>query len=341
MISRAIEQIRETTNFNTLDESATRQGVVLRLLSAAGWDTFDVSQVVPEYTVGNRRVDYALSPGTANAVFIEVKRPGENLERHQQQLLEYCFQEGVRLAVLTNGRTWWLYLPLQAGGWEQRRFLTIDLEVQAPEVVELSFLEYLSPNKVVSGQAVSGAEALVESRKRAEVIGKGIVAAWNRLIEGPDELLVDLIAETTEGLCGFRPEPELVQQFLAQFMQEEVDFSIEPGKLSDGFSGSPAGLTSVPNRRAGRGRREGSLPITLEPPETEEFHAALLVAGGAWLEISYDDGHKEVRRWDASRMSQTSNVMGNLRSRPEFRAGAWRARGIASLRVTIEHPGAP
>ena len=113
-----------------MDESATKQAVVLRLLSVAGWDTFDISQIVPEYTVGNRRVDYALRPGTPNAVFIEVKRPSENLERHQQQLLEYCFQEGVNLAVLTNGRTWWLYLPLQAGSWEQRRFLSIDLEVQ-------------------------------------------------------------------------------------------------------------------------------------------------------------------------------------------------------------------
>ena len=63
-------------------------------------------------------------------MFIEVKRARVNLEDHQQQLLEYCFQEGVRLAVLTNGRTWWLYLPLQAGSWEQRRFLTIDLESQ-------------------------------------------------------------------------------------------------------------------------------------------------------------------------------------------------------------------
>ena len=41
-------------------------------------------------------------------MFIEVKRSGENLENHRQQLLEYCFQEGVKLAALTNGRTWWL-----------------------------------------------------------------------------------------------------------------------------------------------------------------------------------------------------------------------------------------
>ena len=139
MIAQAVEQIRNTVSVGGLDESATKQGVVLRLLSLAGWDTFDISQVVPEYTVGTRRVDYVLRPDSPNAVFIEVKRLGENLQRHQQQLLEYCFQEGVKLAVLTNGGPWWLYLPLQSGNWEQRRFLTIDLKVQEPNVVERCF----------------------------------------------------------------------------------------------------------------------------------------------------------------------------------------------------------
>ena len=340
MISRAVEQIKGETSLRAMDESATKQGVVLRLLSIAGWDTFDISQVVPEYTVGTKRVDYALRPGTPNAVFIEVKRPGENLERHQQQLLEYCFQEGVELAVLTNGRTWWLYLPLQAGSWEQRRFLTIDLEVQEPDIVERRFLEYLSPEMVRSGQAVRDAEALVESQQRAEIIGKAIVAAWNQIVETPDELLVDLISETTERICGFKPEPELVEQFLAQRIRTLFDSPPEPQVLPRRRPSTPApiGPTSSATRPVPKGRQDTPLPISLEPPRASDFLAALLEARQAWLEVSYNDGQKEVRRWDASRMSSTSNLIGNLRSRSEFRAGTWQASGISSLRVTIERP---
>ena len=69
MIAQAVEQVRNTTTLSVLDEFATKQGVVLRLLSLAGWDTFDISQVVPEYTVGSRRVDYALRPGSPNALY--------------------------------------------------------------------------------------------------------------------------------------------------------------------------------------------------------------------------------------------------------------------------------
>ncbi|MCY4364760.1 MAG: hypothetical protein OXE17_00810 [Chloroflexi bacterium] len=340
MICLAVEQIKGALSFGSMDESATKQGVVLRLLSVAGWDTFDTSQVVPEYTVGNRRVDYALRPGTPNAVFIEVKRPGENLERHQQQLLEYCFQEGVNLAVLTNGRTWWLYLPLQAGSWEQRRFLTIDLDDQEPGIVKHRFLEYLAPERVDSGQAVRDAEALVESQQRTETMGKTIVAAWNQIVETPDELLVDLISETTERMCGFKPEPDLVEQFLAQRIQKLFDSPPEQERLPRRGqpTTAPIGPTSTPTRQVPGGMREGPLPISLDPPRPGDFLEALLEAGHAWLEVSYNDGQKEVRRWNAPRMSSTSNVIGNLRSRAEFRAGKWQAMGIASLRVTIERP---
>ena len=321
MIAQAVEQIRNTVSLSVLDESATKQGVVLKLLSLAGWDTFDVSQVVPEYTVGNRRVDYALRPDSPDAVFIEVKRPGENLERHQQQLLEYCFQEGVKMAVLTNGRTWWLYLPLQAGSWEQRRFLTIDLEVQEPSVVERRFLEYLSPERVGSGQAVGDAEDLVKSQQRAEIIVKTIAAAWTQIVETPDGLLVDLISETTERICGFKPEPGLVKQFLAGRAHAPNDaFDESPSLVLSRETNPPSAKRT---RRAGRGP---TLPITLDPQDSADFVDALLRTKEAWLEVSYSDGRKEVRRWDASLMSTSSNVIGNLRSRPKFRNGTWQKK---------------
>ncbi len=226
--------------------------MVIRLLSLCGWNQFDLSQVVPEYTVGTRRVDFALRPGSANAVFIEVKRPSENLENHQQQLLEYCFQEGVKLAALTNGRTWWLYLPLQSGSWEHRRFLTIDLESQESGVVEQLFNEYLSQEKVISGQAVTDAEELVQSQQRAEVTSKTIVLAWNQIVETPDEILVDLISETVEGICGFMPEMELVEQFLLRRVHA----------LNDTLDGSPLPVrsreTNAPSAK--RIRRAGLHP---------------------------------------------------------------------------------
>ena len=332
-ISRAVEQIKKTLLLTSLDESSTKQSVVLRLLTLCGWDPFDPSQVVPEYTVGTRRVDFALQPGSANTMFIEVKRPSENLGNHQQQLLEYCFQEGVKLAALTNGRTWWLYLPLQSGSWEQRRFLTIDLESQEPDVVGQRFMEYLSQEKVISGRAVGDAEDLVRSRQRAEIATRTIIQAWRQIVEAPDEILVDLISETAERICGFKPEAQLVEQFLLQRARALNDAPREKPQPVDS-----RGTSIPPARRTSREGRSSILPITLAPENSSDFLAALLGTKEAWIEVSYSDGSKGIRRWDASLMRPSSNVIGNLRSRPEFRSGTWQENGIASLRVSIERP---
>ena len=80
------------------------------------------------------------------------------------------------------------------------------------------------------------------------------------------------------------------------------------------------------------------LPITLVPSPAEVFKRVLLRKKHAWIVVTYQDGREEVRFWKASQISRTSNIIGNLRSRPEFRAGAWQRNVITGLRVSIERP---
>lgn len=65
-------------------EEATRQAAILPILARLGWDRDNIREVVPEYSVGNGRVDYCLSIGDQAAAFVEVKRTSEELERHQE-----------------------------------------------------------------------------------------------------------------------------------------------------------------------------------------------------------------------------------------------------------------
>ena len=43
-----------------LNEASVSQGIILRLLNALKWPTYDTQIVSPEFTVEGRRVDYAL-----------------------------------------------------------------------------------------------------------------------------------------------------------------------------------------------------------------------------------------------------------------------------------------
>lgn len=217
-LSRHLNQISKSiTSFST--EEATRQGIILPILSKLGWNIFDVREVIPQYSVGNGRIDYCLSIGEKNYVFIEVKRVNEDLDKHEKQILEYSFHHGVEMAVLTNGVLWWLYLPLISGPWQQRKYFTIDIIQQDPISAARHFSEFLSRENVGSGKAAMRARELIESQEKESVLRKTIPAAWKKLLEEPDEHFLDLFADKVESMCGYRPDPEV----LANFFEEKLN----------------------------------------------------------------------------------------------------------------------
>lgn len=213
-VLKVIKELRSNEHLNSLDEAATKQAVILKILSILGWDPFNVSEVYPEYSVGKRRVDYALRYNNRNKVFIEVKKVGEDLERHQKQLLDYSFREGVKLAILTNGITWWFYLPLNEGSWEQRKFYTIEIYDQDENEIAQKLTDLLSKENVISGKAIENAKAIYTSRQKQSLLKETIPQAWNKLLKEPDKGLIELLAEKTEKLCGYKPDHSTVKKFL-------------------------------------------------------------------------------------------------------------------------------
>lgn len=212
-----IETLRINPRLNTFDEAATKQAIILPLLHQLGWNTYNIDEVTPEFIVENRRVDYSLRLNNTNEVFLEVKKPGEDLERFQEQLLEYSFRQGVELAVLTNGKTWWFYLPTKKSDWKTRKFYTIDIIQQEPQDVAQRFIELLSKNSVQSGKALQHAESIYKGKQRKKLIEETIPEAWNKIITEPDSLLIDLLSETTENICGFKPDSFEITQFLKKY----------------------------------------------------------------------------------------------------------------------------
>ncbi|HLG30534.1 MAG TPA: hypothetical protein VI387_10015 [Candidatus Brocadiales bacterium] len=229
-----IENIRVDKRINSFDEAATKQGIILPLLSKLGWDVFNIDEVKPEQEAGGGNVDYALRLNNSNKVFIEVKRPSEDLENHQEQLLDYSFKKGVKLAILTNGLTWWFYLPLHEGSWHERKFYTIDMLQQEPDDIANKFIDFLSKENINNGKAVENAENIYKGQQKQNILRETLHKAWNKIINEPDELLLDLINDTTEKLCGYKADSELIEQFLStnksQFLLPDIQLSKIPVK---------------------------------------------------------------------------------------------------------------
>ena len=211
--------IRKLAGSETLrrsGEEATRQAAVLPVLAELGWNWRDLDEVAPEHTVGDGRVDYCLRHANQSLVFVEVKRTGTELFQHQKQLLGYAFEDGVPLAILTDGLIWWLYLPTEPGSWEQRKFFTVDCTAQVPENAAAALNRYLQREAVIDRSAIERATEELKGQQREQRIRAALPTAWTKLLTEPDELLQELVSDAVESASGHRPDAEIVAEFLLQ-----------------------------------------------------------------------------------------------------------------------------
>ena len=103
-------------------EVDTRYTFVDPMLRALGWDVSDPKECYPEYSRGNRVVDYALFRSAdmgrigrylvAPDVIIEAKKLHTSLDQWVHKLRDYAAfapRMSSGIGVLTNGGQWWIY----------------------------------------------------------------------------------------------------------------------------------------------------------------------------------------------------------------------------------------
>jgi predicted type IV restriction endonuclease len=196
------------------NEAAVSQGIVLRLLDALTWPRFNTQVIIPEYSVGGRRVDFALChPPSKPIIFIEVKQVG-NIDGAEQQLFEYAFHEGVPIAILTDGREWRFFHPTAQGDYRERKVCELNLSEGNSEENAKRLKRYLNYESIRTGEAVEAIKADYEKVVQQRQVATRLPEAWNKLVEEADEFLLHAVAEKTESLCGYRPTDEQVLDFL-------------------------------------------------------------------------------------------------------------------------------
>ncbi len=235
------------------NEAAVSQGIVLRLLGALGWPTYETQVVCPEYALSGRRVDYALChPSNKPVAFIEVKQVGQS-DGAERQLFEYAFHEGVPVAILTDGQEWNFFLPAEQGDYAERRVYKLDILERDLNESVMRLDRYLSYSRVRSGAALAAAREDYGNVSRSRQMLSTLPDAWAKLVAEEDELLLELVADKVENLCGFKPDVDMV----AKFLRESVALrTISP--LGKAATGSPDASPSP--RRPPRGDQGSASP---------------------------------------------------------------------------------
>jgi len=212
VVERAADRLREG---QVPSEKGVEYLVVMPILTSLGWNPQNIDEMYPEYGVENRRVDWAFLSDGKPSLLLEEKAPDQSLSAHENQLLDYAFKEGVRLAILTNGREWWFYLPLEEGPWRERRCLTIDLMNQGADEVALQFADFISKQAVTQGLAYERAKQRYDEAREEQRIKEALPATIRGLLSEPSSQVIEFFQNQTQPAVGTLPPTNLVEDALS------------------------------------------------------------------------------------------------------------------------------
>jgi len=218
-----IKKIQSDDRYGTFDEAAIKQGVVLKVLSLLDWDPFDVDEVQPEYEIQGTRVDFCLKKEKSNKVFILVRRNEKDFPKYQDKVLSLSVQGKAPIGLLTNGLTWWFFLPLVQGSADEKKFLTIEMGNQKAEEASEIFENFLTKENVISGEAEKAAEDIYTAKQRDFFIKETLPKAWAQIMNDPKKWLTDILGSVTETLCGYNPDRDVLEEFISSKFTEKVD----------------------------------------------------------------------------------------------------------------------
>lgn len=121
LATKLIELEKRTSQHRELllTEEAAKTALVMPFLQALGYDVFNPSEVIPEFTadVGikkGEKVDYALCIDGVLSILIECKPSNVDLDlKHASQLYRYFAVTEARVAILTNGVVYQFYSDIE------------------------------------------------------------------------------------------------------------------------------------------------------------------------------------------------------------------------------------
>ena len=192
-LAKRIERYTDTIE----TEEAVKTSIVLPFLQGLGYDVFDPSEVIPEFTADaagkkGEKVDYAIQLNGELNILIECKGLRTALDRkHLAQLYRYFSVTNAKFAILTNGREYRFHSDLrEPNKLDPEPFFTFDiLDHSEAAIIELK--KFTKENFSV--------EDILANAERLKYVS-AIKATLERWFAEPPDGLTRLIAgEVHEG----------------------------------------------------------------------------------------------------------------------------------------------
>lgn len=204
-------------------EEATKTAFILPFINLLGYDIFNPTEVIPEFTADiglkkGEKVDYAIMENKIPILIIECKHWKENLSTHNSQLFRYFHTSKSKFALLTNGIEYKFFTDLDATNkMDEKPFLEFDItKLKESIITEISKFH---KTKFDVNQIVNNASSLKYSKEIKKIFDTQLV-----------EPEVDFTRFFTSRIYSGRQTEKVIEQFkelvsksINQFISEKVN----------------------------------------------------------------------------------------------------------------------
>ena len=268
-----------------VNEDAAKTALVLPFFQMLGYDIFNPTEFVPEFTadVGikkGEKVDYAIVIDGSPVILIECKQVGDELGKHATQLFRYFTTTPAKFGILTDGIVYKFYTDLsEQNKMDLEPFLVFNvLDIPEHSVPELKRFTRKSLN---IESAYIAATELKYTNKIKELLQKLRVEPMDSFVKYVmGEIYVG--KQTAKAVDNFR---DIVKRGFNQYISENIKDTLK-------------------NAMKSQDTPEGEMPITKEEPAPEvEVDAASMPLSQEELE-AFSIVKSILREgWDISRLS--------------------------------------
>ena len=158
-----------SAEFRGMNEHATRQGYILPMFRALGWNTDNINETSPEEKVSRGWVDFSFRIAGIPRFFLETKKASEDLNdpRWVQQTIDYAWTKSVTWAVLSDFEG----LRVFNAEWKETdpfraQFIAFDLDTY---LTDFEHLWWLSREETAAGRLNREADKVGKRIKRLPV----------------------------------------------------------------------------------------------------------------------------------------------------------------------------
>jgi hypothetical protein len=204
-------------------EESAKHAFTLPFINILGYDTFDPTEVVPEFTADiglkkGEKVDYAIFQNDEPILIIECKHWKQNLDVHNSQLFRYFHVTRTRFALLTNGIQYRFYTDLEeTNKMDEKPFFEFDITKLKESTVKE--IEKFHKSKFDVSQIVDNASNLKYTREIKRLIS-------NQLSEPSAEFVKLFASQVYSGRMTsnvLEEFTELVSKAFSQIISEKVN----------------------------------------------------------------------------------------------------------------------